>query len=353
MARYFFGCFLFWFLIQTNLASARIVKSFTKKDVRLYRLTKESRQNLDVLHVGAANAVFTLNEDLIELRSIVTGPVDISTAPAADPKSCATSTDVLPQILLSTSADSLLLCATANNGFCIRIERTLNDVQLHNFNMPVVTTDITVPVVALIKGENPMLYIGSSRTNCSQAPVFATRSLDTLEIATGENARGALFVRNESSSVIVRASFEYNGYMYYFLVRKSSNANQFRSYVSRICLTDLHYNSYVEIPLGCKDKASYTIIQSVFMTKPGQTVSRQVTNLVAKDVLFALFAEGDPQAPFARRNKPKSALCMFSMDSIHRELQSTVSRCFQGDSLAEHGPDYLYPRAPCERDVSV
>ena len=345
---------LFWFsILHINLLDARIVKTFSKKNTVLYRIAKETRnQGGDYIYVGALNSIYILNEELGEIRSAVIGPKVLNNTCLLESKSCQTNGDILPQSLLVLPPDSnVLLCATLYDGYCLQYDKFLqNEVPIHK---SIVSNNANGGVVALLStGEESLLHIGSSHINISTAPLFATRSLESLDLINSEGFTSALFVRNESVAVIVKDGFEYNGYLYFFIIRKDLNSQLYKTWLVRICKSDLEYDSYIEVPLECKvQDYKFYILQAVYVGKPGQLLSRQMNR--PKDVLFTIFSEGGLLTPYAKTTNPRSAVCMFSMDSIHQHLQTTVGRCFQGDSLITSGPYYLTPPALCEKDVST
>ncbi|XP_068414092.1 plexin-B1 isoform X5 [Eschrichtius robustus] len=117
-----------------------------------------------------------------------------------------------------------------------------------------------------------------------------------------------------------------------------AQSRAFRAYVSRVCLRDQHYYSYVELPLACQG-GRYGLIQAAAVA-----VSAEVAR---GEVLFAAFSSAAPptvgRPPSAAAGASgASALCAFPLDEVDRLANRTRDACYTREGRAEDGAEVAY-----------
>lgn len=362
-------------LAPTGIGGTRFVKNFTKSGLTFYKLTKEvTTAGQTVWYAGAANNVFALSDDLTQLRFIATGPQDDSSnCPPNPSEPCPggsrVATDSIPQTLVvDPTQDSLLICSTLYSGYCATVIRSTFD----NFNpkyAQIVSSDAKLPTVMLgVSGTKPALFVGASFSGesgvvqSSRAPLLAIRSFLALEMLrdANNNKVADLDIQEAIAGkdvVKVKDIFEYNGYVYFFIVHRDyslATTIAYKTYLGRVCKTANNYNSYSEVPITCSlGPNDYNIFEGSYLGKAGKNVSTVVAGGVGKDILFTVFAKGSQRSHQSQLTNAASAVCMYSMDTVERIMKDTVERCFKTGNNVNIGPSYLYPRSTCVVDVSI
>ncbi|XP_061052682.1 plexin-B1 isoform X6 [Eubalaena glacialis] len=117
-----------------------------------------------------------------------------------------------------------------------------------------------------------------------------------------------------------------------------AQSRAFRAYVSRVCLRDQHYYSYVELPLACQG-GRYGLIQAAAVAMSAE--------VARGEVLFAAFSSAAPptvgRPPSAAAGASgASALCAFPLDEVDRLANRTRDACYTREGRAEDGAEVAY-----------
>nr|XP_025844674.1 plexin-B1 [Vulpes vulpes] len=328
---------------------------FTPNGTHLQHLTRDPTSG--TLYLGATNFLFQLSPGLQLEATVSTGPVLDSRdcLPPVMPDECpqAQATNNLNQLLL-VSPGALVVCGSVHQGVCelrrlgqleqllLRPERP-GDTQYVAANDPAVST---VGLVAQGLAGEPLLFVGrgyTSRGVGGGIPPITTRTLWPLDpqiaFSYEETAKLAVGRLSEYSHHFVSA-FARGASAYFLFLRRDLQAQSraFRAYVSRVCLQDQHYYSYVELPLACQG-GRYGLLQAAAVA-----TSREVAQ---GEVLFAAFSSAAPptvgRPPLAAAGASgASALCAFPLDEVDRLANRTRDACYTREGRAEDGIEVAY-----------
>ncbi|XP_054991158.1 plexin-B1 isoform X1 [Sorex araneus] len=328
--------------------------AFTPNGTNLQHLTRDPASG--TLYLGATNFLFQLSPGLQLEATVSTGPVLDSRdcLPPVMPDECpqAQPTNNLNQLLL-VSPGALVVCGSVHQGVCeqrqlgqlgqvlLRLERP-GDTQYVAANDPAVST---VGLVAQGLSGEPLLFVGrgyTSRGVGGGIPPITTRALWPLDpqaaFSYEETAKLAVGRLSEYSHHFVSA-FARGPSAYFLFLRRDLQAQSraFRAYVSRVCLRDQHYYSYVELPLACQ--GGYGLIQAAAVATSAEGTHGEV--------LFAAFSSaapptvGRPPSPVAGASDA-SALCAFPLDEVDRLANRTRDACYTREGRAEDGAEVAY-----------
>ncbi|XP_055985797.1 plexin-B1 isoform X2 [Sorex fumeus] len=328
--------------------------AFTPNGTTLQHLARDPVSG--TLYLGATNFLFQLSPGLQLEATVSTGPVLDSRdcLPPVMPDECpqAQPTNNLNQLLL-VSPGALVVCGSVHQGVCeqrrlgqlgqvlLRPERP-GDTQYVAANDPAVST---VGLVAQGLSGEPLLFVGrgyTSRGVGGGIPPITTRALRPPDpqaaFSYEETAKLAVGRLSEYSHHFVSA-FARGPSAYFLFLRRDLQAQSrsFRAYVSRVCLQDQHYYSYVELPLACQ--GGYGLIQAAAVATSAEGTQGEV--------LFAAFssaappAVGRPPSPVAGASDA-SALCAFPLDEVDRLANRTRDACYTREGRAEDGAEVAY-----------
>ncbi|XP_007533648.1 plexin-B1 isoform X1 [Erinaceus europaeus] len=329
--------------------------AFTPNDTHLQHLAQDPSSG--TLYLGATNFLFQLSPGLQLEATVSTGPVLDSRdcLPPVVPEECpqAQPTNNLNQLLL-VSPGALVVCGSVHQGVCeqrrlgqlgqllLRPERP-GDTQYVAANDPEVST---VGLVAQGLTGEPLLFVGRGYTSKGVGggiPPITTRALRPPDpqaaFSYEETAKLAVGRLSEYSHHFVSA-FARGSSAYFLFLRRDLKAQSraFRAYVSRVCLRDQHYYSYVELPLACRG-GRYGLIQAAAVATSGE--------IAQGEVLFVAFSSAAPpsvgQPPSAAAGASgASALCAFPLEEVDRLANYTRDACYTREGLAEDGTKVAY-----------
>uniref|UniRef100_A0A8C3FQ00 Plexin-B1 n=1 Tax=Chrysemys picta bellii TaxID=8478 RepID=A0A8C3FQ00_CHRPI len=345
--------------------------TFSHNTTKFLHLTIDSESG--TLYLGATNFLFQLTSDLMMESAVQTGPVLDSKdcLPPVSKLECpqAHNTDNHNKLLLVNSVqEELIVCGSVHQGICEKrslrsIDHVLfrpespGDTQYVAANDPNITT---VGLVGHSKDDVPLLFVGrgyTSRGVGGGIPPITTRNLR----AHGGDMQGAdshsIFSYEETAKLAVGRLSEYNHHfiksfthrssVYFLFYRRDlkSQSREYKTYISRICLDDSHYYSYVELPLLCRSKEkTYSLLQAAYVTQPGSDLRRGRFSTQG-EVLFTAFSAW--QASSGRPSE-ESALCVYSMEEVDQLITQTRDVCYTKDGKSEKGIEVAY----IEYDVS-
>uniref|UniRef100_A0A8D2NGE4 Plexin-B1 n=1 Tax=Zonotrichia albicollis TaxID=44394 RepID=A0A8D2NGE4_ZONAL len=325
------------------------------------------------IYLGATNFLFQLTSDLLLENMVQTGPV-------LDSKDCLPPVSKLecPQahhtdnhnklLLVNTVQKELIVCGSVHQGICEKrslesIDHVLfrpespGDTQYVAANDPNITT---VGLIAYSKDEVPLLFVGrgyTSRGVGGGIPPITTRNLRAHGGDVQATDSHSIFSYEETAKLAVGRlseynhhfikSFTYHSSVYFLFYRRDlkSQSREYKTYISRICLDDSHYYSYVELPLLCQSKGNtYSLLQAAYVTRPGKELAQGQLDTEG-EVLFAAFSAW--QASSGKLSE-ESALCVYTMEEVDRLTNWTRDVCYMRDGKSEEGTEVAY----IEYDVS-
>nr|XP_023660812.1 plexin-B1 isoform X1 [Paramormyrops kingsleyae]XP_023660813.1 plexin-B1 isoform X1 [Paramormyrops kingsleyae]XP_023660814.1 plexin-B1 isoform X1 [Paramormyrops kingsleyae]XP_023660815.1 plexin-B1 isoform X1 [Paramormyrops kingsleyae]XP_023660816.1 plexin-B1 isoform X1 [Paramormyrops kingsleyae] len=322
--------------------------SFSRSDTVFEHLALHPNPEVGTVYVGARNRLFQLDRDLRETLEVLTGPVN-------DSKECLppiTETNC-PQARITSNHNKLLLvdhysqqlisCGSVNQGICEK--RSLANIQevLFSAERPVDTQYVaandphvsTVGLVVRPRAKVPVLFVGRGYT--SSHPPISTRNLASEPLFSyEETAKLAVAGRLSEYDHHFVTAFSRHSHVYFLFCRRDlkSPSREYKTYVSRICLDDASYYSYVEVPLECHSArrgVTYSILQAAHLGQPREAQGREVLLGVFST---RLSSSGSPSED--------SALCVYSLEDLDQQINSTRDVCYTQDGRIQGSTEVAY-----------
>lgn len=329
-------------LIRTSVvhgspsSSLDLYPTFLRNDTLFEHLALHPDPNVGRVYVGARDYLFQLDQFLkIELQG--------KTGPVADSQDCLppVTEDNCPQARLTNNHNKLLLvdpysmelitCGSVNQGICQKRSLDSVNVVLFSTERPVDTQYVAanhpnISTVGLVvrshPDKQPVLFVGRGYT--SSHPPISTRNLAQEPIFSyEETAKLAVAGRLSEYDHHFVASFAHRQHVYFLFYRRDlkSLSREYRTYISRVCLDDQAYYSYVEVPLTCRSRAGkvYNLLQAVQLglTKDAHTQD--------SEILLGIFST---HSTSSARPSDDSALCMFNLEEVDHTINSTRDLCY-------------------------
>ena len=365
-------CFVYTILGITGLD---ILKSLSIKEngASLQRYIVDPRNGM--VYLTATNELFVRYADLQPVVKLTLGPKNDSELCPPDPAQPCTCEDasfedcetaerepmnnINKALALDTSNNVLILCSNLYYGYCSKL--MLDDYTIdESYFMPVVLNSLVGNAILLISEgtDGHHLYVAASRDIGSGLPSFkneahmlSRRNLEDFELSNIDVETGTashLDVRSELRDhfpVHFEYGFTYNGYSYFIGIRpKSESNNETISFLARLCNDDNKLRSYVEITLKCGD---HNRLVSAKLSKIGSMLAHDLDFNTNEDVVYANFVNTGNSFEISE-NVEKSALCLYSMSEIEKQLKNIINVCFSG--IGDTGPEYIVgPNKPCQQ----
>ncbi|XP_057324219.1 plexin-A4 [Microplitis mediator] len=346
-------------------ASTDIVHQFYDPDVqRMNHLVVD--KNTGRVYVGAVNRLYQFSPDLNLVVKAITGPqedaLDCSSFDCPRETVKRKVDNVNKALVIDYTTSRLISCNSLFQGTCdVRNLHNITDV-VQKVKDPVVANNATASTVAFIAPGPPnppvsqVMYVGVTYTANSpyrsEVPAVSSRSLDKdkmLNIAESAVTTGTRIYVNSLSRERYPINYIYGfsseGFSYFFTTQlKDTEATNFISKLVRLCQDDMHYYSYTEIPVECKnEERNYNLVQAAYVGKAGSVLAGALGITAQDDVLYAVFAESND--PNSQRPGNDSALCIYALKSIRRKFMRNIQRCFSGEG--QRGLEFISPSHKC------
>ncbi|XP_060698770.1 plexin-B2-like isoform X1 [Hemiscyllium ocellatum] len=295
------------------------------------------------VYVGAVNYLYQLTSDLQEEKKANTGPKQDNPkcVPPIKPSTC--SNTVLTQnynklLLIDKDRERLVICGNIFKGICsIRQLNDISVIKYENVNGGeatfVASNQSTVGLITLMNVSRnelkPVMFVGKHFETFANA-IVSTRTLY-------EN--GHLFELVQDSSALkpvshlhyrhdFKLSFEDGGFVYFLFSRTDGSQQEPTTYISRLCISDASYYSYIEMVLKCDD---CNLVQAAYINHPGEKLAQHMNRsglygtVTPQDkILFAVFNRGNLKTT----SSDKSAFCMFSLKQINEKIEEYREICY-------------------------
>uniref|UniRef100_A0A7N9APC8 Plexin-B1 n=1 Tax=Mastacembelus armatus TaxID=205130 RepID=A0A7N9APC8_9TELE len=323
--------------LNPNSSPHSLYPTFIQNDTFFEHLALHPDPSVGRVYIGARDHLFQLDRFLQPELQADTGPVTDSRdcLPPVTESNC-------PQARLTSNHNKLLLvdpysmelitCGSVNQGICQK--RSLDSVDVVHFSTerPVDTQYVAanhpnVSTVGLVvrshPNRQPVLFVGRGYT--SSHPPISTRNLAQEPIFSyEETAKLAVAGRLSEYDHHFVASFAHHQHVYFLFYRRDlkSQSREYRTYVSRVCLDDQAYYSYVEVPLTCRSRAGkmYNLLQAVQLGLSKDGAVGQGT-----EIFLGVFST---RLASSTRPSEDSALCMFNLIDVDRRINSTRDLCY-------------------------
>lgn len=309
--------------------------TFIRNDTLFEHLALHPDPSVGRVYIGARDHLFQLDRFLQpELQD--------DTGPAKDSRECLppVTESNCPQARMTNNHNKLLLvdpysmelitCGSINQGICEKRSLDSLDKVLFSTERPVDTQYVAanhpnVSTVGLVvrahPNRQPVLFVGRGYT--SSHPPISTRNLAQEPVFSyEETAKLAVAGRLSEYDHHFVASFAHRQHVYFVFYRRDlkSQSREYRTYISRVCLDDQAYYSYVEVPLTCRSRAGkmYNLLQAVQLG-----LSKDESQ--SSEILLGVFST---RLASSTRPSEDSALCMFSLEDVDRRINSTRDLCY-------------------------
>lgn len=308
------------------------------------------------VYVGAINCIYQLTAELRHESHFTTGPKkdDPKCVPPIN-HDCKTAKDTdnyNKLILIDRTDNSLVICGSVYRGICSLLN--LNNISKIIYKNEkggeatfVASKDSTVGLIAFmnkVDKKNKVIVIGKTQTTYSPA-IISTRTL-----SPDENSLYFELIHDTSTLKLgshyqyrhdFRFSFKDDKFVYFIFSRTNGVQPEPKTYISRICLNDVFYYSYIEMVLECGD---FNLVQSAYITHPGVKLAGYMSEsgdygaVAAQDkVLFAVFNRGNQKPASPER----SAFCMFSLKQINARIEEFREICYKYKGM-QSGIEIIY-----------
>ncbi|XP_069040201.1 plexin A3 [Lepisosteus oculatus] len=361
---------------------------FRVADTTLTHLTVH-RQTGEVF-VGAVNWIYKLSDNLTELRSHQTGPVDDNARcyPPPSVRACAhrlaPSDNVNKMLLVDYRGRRLVACGTIWQGVCqfLRLEDLFKLGEPHHRKEHYLSGAREADGMAGVvveedeEGEGAVgkeakagsrLFIGAAIDGKSEYfPTLSSRKLVVNEesvsmfslVYQDEFVSSQIKIPSDTLSLYPAFDIYYvygfasRSYIYFLTLQLDTQLTQmdatgekfFTSKIVRMCADDTEFYSYVEFPLGCtKDGVEYRLVQAAYKHRPGRRLARALGLSEKEDVLFVLFSQGQKN----RANPPReTVLCLFTLRQVNEAMRERIKSCYRGEGKLSL-PWLLNKELPC------
>uniref|UniRef100_A0A671XHJ7 Sema domain-containing protein n=1 Tax=Sparus aurata TaxID=8175 RepID=A0A671XHJ7_SPAAU len=283
------------------------------------------------LYVGGVDHLYQLTSDLEVTSHVRTGPhLDSPDClPPIVPQDC-------PSATPTHNHNKLLLMEAAQGAE----PPTPVDTQYVAANDPRVST-----VALVITTENKqeggraggimrLMLVGRGYTSKGPGdiPPITTRRLSPVvpprRAFSQEEELGKLVVGSysEYNNHFVKAVAHGNHIYFLFSRRDMWHKKEYRTYASRLCVSDRSFYSYVEVPLMCS--GGYNLAQAAWLG-----------NHSGEPALFVIMAAGQASTPVATG---RSALCVYGMAKLDAMLLRAQEVCYTEGGRGSGGQEEAY-----------
>ncbi|XP_066284812.1 plexin-A1-like isoform X4 [Branchiostoma lanceolatum] len=355
--------------LGTVVQGLHIYRTFspTSPDIVLNHLSVDNQTGK--VYIGAVNNLYQLNRQLTEEKRVSTGPrLDSVNCPGPDEErdtSCPdrVDTDNLNKILaIDHQGDRLITCGTVYHGICqVRNLRDISQISVSytpDFSKYVATNSPSRTTVGFAApGPQPYeenaLYVGGTYGEHNvireNVPAVSIRSLQSSDIFQVMNSGEAKFDVNPTELrqqylISYIHGFSSKNRVYFATVqmervpKHGDDPPPYWSKLIRLCLGDINFYSYMEIPFKClgQNGTNYNLLQAMYVSKPGQKLAESMGIQEDDEILFGVFSAS--KTPSGTEPLESSALCIFSMSEVNEEFSKVQEACYtqqDGGGIAE------------------
>eukprot|EP00058_Branchiostoma_floridae_P014338 XP_002599826.1 hypothetical protein BRAFLDRAFT_70294 [Branchiostoma floridae] len=347
--------------LVTVVQGLHIYRTFTPPDVILNHLSVDNQTGK--VYIGAVDNLYQLNRQLDVEKTVSTGPRLDSVncpGPAEGDTTCPDRVDtsnVNKILAIDQQGGHLITCGTVYQGICqVRNLRDISQISVSytpDFTKYVATNSPSRTTVGFVApGPQPFeenaLYVGSTYGEHNDdivirenVPAVSIRSLQSSTIFQVMNNGEAKFVVNPTELrqqylISYIHGFSSKNRVYFATVQMETvpkpgfDPPSYWSKLTRLCLGDVNFYSYMEIPLKCQGQngTNYNLLQAVYVSKPGQKLAESMGLPDDDEVLFGVFSAS--KTPSGTEPLDSSALCVFSMSEVNEEFGKVQEACYTG-----------------------
>ncbi|CAH1265846.1 PLXNA1 [Branchiostoma lanceolatum] len=355
--------------LGTVVQGLHIYRTFTptSPDIVLNHLSVDNQTGK--VYIGAVNNLYQLNRQLTEEKRVSTGPrLDSVNCAGPDEEgdtSCPDRVDtsnVNKILAIDHQGDRLITCGTVYHGICqVRNLRDISQISVSytpDLSKYVATNSPSRTTVGFVApGPQPFeenaLYVGSTYGEHNvireNVPAVSIRSLQSSDIFQVMNSGEAKFDVNpthvrQQYLISYIHGFSSKSRVYFATVQMErvptpgNDPPPYWSKLIRLCLGDINFYSYMEIPFKClgQNGTNYNLLQAMYVSKPGQKLAESMGIQEDDEILFGVFSAS--KTPSGIEPLESSALCIFSMSEVNEEFDKVQEACYtqqDGGGIAE------------------
>ncbi|XP_077977340.1 hepatocyte growth factor receptor-like [Glandiceps talaboti] len=224
-------------------------------------------------------------------------------------------------------------------------------------------TPTSTDVAAFFSSENEnILYIATTpefvESRICETPRFASRNtmsttdsyLKLLSSPESKEGSSALYLSTYTNTVVNTSDatvygFSLNGFGYFIGTYESNSGPIAR--ISRVCLSDSEFKSYMEIPLQCRqglisrvnDVIPSSVVTWAQMTQASQSMAESLGYTEGEDVLYYIMS--------------MEILCVVPMTSVEAAFQHNIQRCLDGRNLTVASPETRHVLCPRNEQIQA
>ena len=322
------------------------------------------------LYAGALNHLIQLDVNLTSLMDITTGPVpddpmcyfSIGKDPCydlyGDQINSKQTNNYNKVLLVDSKHQQLVVCGSVYQGSC-ETRDLHNLTAVSRYVGTLVASNSPSYTTVAFTGPGPdgddVLYVGNYIPGISDTAWYpynvdgvSSRNLigSKFQLSkkyTGTYTYGTFAFLTFSAAAIYNvnyiAGFSIQGFSY-FLTQQPATYNlsstsgpppsvppQVISKIVQVCQNDRNYDSYVEMPIKCKnDEVDYNLVQATMFVHPGSNLASALNISTDDYVLIGVFAT-------TSSSQASSALCMFKLRDIRDKFTQNINACRNNASL--------------------
>jgi len=339
-----------------------------------------------VLYVGATNRIFKVNFNLSVLVTKSTGPVDdnfmCDLPPGSDCEFSRNSRDNVNKVLLineNKDGVSIITCGSIYQGACetrhihnLEIKKEYHGMDTSPPSIHAVAADTpegsTLAYIAPGFSNTMVIYVATTYTGGKDRPFReSVPAISTRKVYPPNEMFNLYFedpspIRDDASKIYIKqsirshfiveyiAGFTSENYSYFLTTQPQSDSkldgNTKRiSKLIHICQNDKLLESYVDIPLVCKDgQKEYNLVTSGTVIQAGSYLQRAMQLIPqTQKVLVATFTD---------ESGKNSAVCVYGMNNIRSKVVENARLCRNG-TTSVNGKKYIQYGSDCQAIVSI
>ncbi|CAH2312528.1 macrophage-stimulating receptor isoform X1 [Pelobates cultripes] len=344
--------------------------------------------NEPLLFLTTTNHLYVLNGlDFQLLQTIITGPTN---SPECEICSQCNMGDDLPLqpedteskiLVMDPIYDYLYSCGSSLHGLCFMHEFAGSKIFRHQClfrsqdNSPTSCRDcIASPLGTLLtvvaRRADVYFYLASS-INSTIAESYSPDSVSIRRLLSSEDGFAGNIhkltvepqLRN-SYPIHYVYTFENDGFVYFLTVQPESlGSSVYHTRVVRLSSMEEEMKSYRELVLECRHEQKrrrrrsepevFNVVQAAHLVTVGDTLAPQLGVKSDDPVLFAAFAQSEPQS--AKPSK-KSALCAFALQYIDSSIDDGMKKCCEFKSKPDglkRDLQFYQPDMYCPQNVNL
>lgn len=244
------------------------------------------------------------------------------------------------QVVINKDLKSVILCSSVQGRCKVHsLEKLSRELHLNpNQLVPNSLLSNSSSVLLLTSAQSLLFANGFFRSpgNTASVPILSSRStinLGLLHVSSETaSAKYATNLKNlpQAYSVMYKYAFVHKNFAY--LVSRISDSRKpiISTRISRLCLDDKSFQSYVEIPLGCGADSAFSAVQTGYFNEIDKTLYLSFTN--------------------KHHNDGMSAVCAFKLSNTDQQMDKAISDCYHGDG--RQGPAHFQKPRICPKLVS-